>query len=85
MELNKDTVQDFLLRNECDWIEFRTNVPVASHMGGVWERQIRTTRNILNALLNQSGTQLNNESLRTFMFEAEAIVNSRPLTTDNLT
>ena len=61
-----------------------TDVPSASHMGGVWERQIRTARNVLRALLQKNGTQLDDESLRTFMCETEAIVNSRPLTVDNL-
>ncbi|CAG2191402.1 unnamed protein product [Mytilus edulis] len=60
------------------------NVPSASHMGGVWERQIRSVRNVLASLMHQSGTQLDDESLRTFMCEAAAIVNSRPLTLDNL-
>jgi hypothetical protein len=83
--MNKNKVKDFLLQNECDWIEFQTNVPAASHMGGSWERQIRTVRNVLNALLNQSGTQLDDESLHTFMCETEAIVNSRPLTATNPT
>ena len=60
------------------------NPPAASHMGGVWERQIRSVRNVLCALLQGSGQQLDDELLRTFMCEAEAIVNSRPLTTDGL-
>ena len=33
-------------------------------MGGSWERQIRTVRNVRNTLLNQSGTQLDDESLK---------------------
>ena len=53
-------------------------------MGGVWERQISTARSVLNAILLQSGTQLNDESLHTFICKAEAIVNSRPLTIDNM-
>ena len=60
------------------------NVPSASHMGGVWERQIRTVRNVLSAILERNGTQLNDEALTTFMCEAEAIVNSRPLTVDSI-
>lgn len=59
------------------------NVPHASHVGGVWERQIRTVRSILSVLLDQHGPQLDDESLRTFMIEAETIVNGRPLTVDN--
>ena len=61
------------------------NVPHASHMGGVWERQIRTVRSILSSLLSQHGGQLHDESLNTLMVEAEAVVNSRPLTTDSST
>ena len=61
------------------------NVPHASHMGGVWERQIKTVRSVLTGHLENHGNQLDDESLRTLMIEAEAIVNSRPLTTDDLT
>lgn len=39
---------------------------------------------ILLLLLDQHGSQLDGESLRTFMVEAECIVNSRPLTYDIL-
>ena len=53
-------------------------------MGGVWERQIRTVRSILSSMMDQDGLNLDDESLRTFMYEVSAIVNSRPLTTDNL-
>ena len=31
--------KDFLLREECDFIAFKCNVPTSSHMGGVRERQ----------------------------------------------
>ena len=50
------------------------NVPNASHMGGVWKRQIRTVRNVLSVLLDQHGDQLDDETLRIFLVEAEAIV-----------
>ena len=53
-------------------------------MGGVWERQIRSVRNVLSALMCDHGTQLDDESLRTLMCEAAAIVNSRPLSVQNL-
>ena len=53
-------------------------------MGGVWERQIRSVRNVLSVLLENNGNQLDDESLSTFMCEAEAIINSRPLTVDGL-
>jgi len=60
------------------------NLPSASHMGGVWERQIRTVCAILAALLEEHGQQLDDESLRTLMCEAESVVNSHPLTVDLL-
>ena len=60
------------------------NVPSASHMGGAWERQILTVRKILGSLMDQGGSQLDDETLRTLMCEAAATVNSRPLTVDNL-
>ena len=49
-------------------------------MGGAWERMIRSVRNVLVGILAQHSTQLDDELLRTFMVEAEAIVSSRPLT-----
>ena len=42
--------------------------------------KFETVRSILAALLDRNGTQLYYESLRTFMVEAEAIINCRPLT-----
>jgi hypothetical protein len=77
-------VTGYLQAQNCDYIDFKLNCPNASHMGGVWQRQIRTVRSVLSSLLNQAGHQLDDESLRTLMCEAMAIVNSRPLTTDNL-
>ena len=53
-------------------------------MGGVWERQIRSVRNVLITLLHIHGKQLDDESLRTFLYESDPIVNSRPLTVDNI-
>ena len=83
-ELDHDKIGKELLRNNCDWFSFKMNVPSASHMGGVWERQIRSVRSVLSVLLDDNGTQLDDESLNTFMCEAEAIINSRPLTVDGL-
>ena len=60
------------------------NAPSASHTGGVWERQIRTVRNILNAVLQLSPGRLDDSSLRTLFYEAMSIVNSRPLTVSEL-
>lgn len=84
-EMDHKKIQRELLKDNCDWFAWKMNVPHASHMGGVWERQIKTVRSVLTGLLENHGNQLDDESLRTLMIEAEAIVNSRPLTTDDLT
>ena len=74
-EMNQDKIKKKLLEEQCDWFTFKMNVPAASHMGSVWEWQIRTVRNVLASLLQDNGWQLDNESLRTLMCK-EAIVNS---------
>ena len=53
-------------------------------MGGSWERLIRTVRSVLSVLLQEHGSQLDGEALRTLMTEAENVINSRPLTVENL-
>jgi len=83
-EFDHNKISEFLLTQNCDWITWRNNVPLASHMGGVWERQIRTVRNILSAMLHDHAGHLDDESFRTLLAEVECIVNSRPLTTENI-
>ena len=83
-ELDQLKIVRELQSHDCDWFSFRMNTPSASHMGGVWERQIRSARNVLNALLEKNGAQLDDEALRTLFCGAQAIVNSRPLTVDSL-
>ena len=72
-ELDTTSVKEYLSSQDCDWIDFNLNTPHASHMGGIWERQIRTTRSVLSLLL-EHGTQIDDEALRTLMTEAESIV-----------
>ena len=73
-----------LLEQGSDWIRWHKNSPLASHMGGVWERQIRSARAILGCLLKTHGECLDNESLLTVMKEVEGIFNSRPLAVEVL-
>lgn len=63
-----------LLKRNRDWVEYKINVAHSSHMGGTWERQIRTVRDVLTALLSSYGLQLDDESLITFMTEAKVIL-----------
>ena len=72
---NRQRIHEYLLQQEVRWI---FNPPAASHHGGIWERCIRTTRKILNALLNEQ--VLNDEGLLTLMCEVEAVMNGQPIT-----
>ena len=80
-EMDDDKIKAELLKEGVDWIR---NPASASNFGGVWERQIRSIRNVMNALLLEHCSSLDDESLRTFMCEAEAIINERPLTVETL-
>ena len=83
-EMNHTKIKHFLQGKGADWLVWIKNTPAASHMGGVWERQIRSARNILSSLLKVHGNSLNDEALSTLMSEVEAILNSQPLTVELL-
>ena len=53
-------------------------------MNGIWERQIRSARAILNSLLQTHIHILDEESLQKLMTETEAVINSRPLTDETI-
>ena len=82
--MDEEKISAYLHENSCEWIPFQFNVPHASHMGGVWERQIRTVREAIETTLMKAGEQLDDEAFRTFITEAENIVNSRPLSVSHL-
>jgi len=68
-------VHRHLLLKEIEW---KFNPPAASHMGGIWERQIRTVCRALDVVMK--GQIVNDELLDTMFCEVESMVNSRPLT-----
>ncbi|KAK2564378.1 hypothetical protein P5673_011803 [Acropora cervicornis] len=80
-EMDDERIKAELLKHNIDWIR---NPAMASNFGGAWERQIRSVRNIMAALMKQHGHSLDDESLQTLLCEVEAVVNSRPLTTESL-
>ena len=85
-EMDDDKIRRELLKENCDWVSFQMNVPTASHAGGAWERMIRSARAVLNGLVQECHeARLDDELLRTLLCEVEAIVNSRPLTSFNMT
>lgn len=74
-EWNHQKISDHRLQGNVKWI---FNPPSASHMGGVWERQIRTFRSVLNSVLQLQ--RLDDEGLATLFCCVESIVNGRPIT-----
>lgn len=72
---NKQRLRRFLLQ---EMIEWSFNPPAASHMGGVWERLIRSVRRVFNAVIRNSS--LDDFELQTVMCEIESVVNNRPIT-----
>ena len=83
--MDTDKIRRELLKDNCDWVEIKMNVPHASHMGGAWERMIRSARASLTAVLSSHAEQLDDEVLRTVMVEVEAVINSRPLSFPEMT
>ena len=59
-------------------VEWNFNPPSAPHMGGAWERLIRSVKTTLKAILKERAPR--EEVLQTVLCEAEWIVNGRPLT-----
>ncbi|KAK3895047.1 hypothetical protein Pcinc_001215 [Petrolisthes cinctipes] len=72
---NQNQIHEHLLKREITW---KFNPPEASHMGGVWERQIRTVRAVLAGVIKQQ--TLDDESLVTLIAVVESIINGRPIT-----
>ncbi|XP_062542407.1 uncharacterized protein LOC134210369 [Armigeres subalbatus] len=81
---SKEVVEAVDIRDDCadQLTNARTkwmfNPPVAPHMGGVWERLVRSVKELLTAF--NDGRRLTDEILQTVLVEAEDIINSRPLT-----
>ena len=75
MDLINSSVQKTLQQREIEWSFI---FPQAPHMGGAWERIIRTIKRILNALLLQQ--TLADNFLSTVLAEVNSIIISRPLT-----
>ena len=73
--LNTKKLKDDMLLEAIEW---NFNPPHAPHMGGAWERLIRSVKEILRHLVGER--LLNDEELVSFLCETEKILNDRPLT-----
>ena len=70
--LNTKQVYDDMLLEAIDW-KF-----IPAHTLGIWERLVRSIKNILNSLI--SGKLLTSKQLESYLCEVEKILNDRPLT-----
>ncbi|XP_065180445.1 uncharacterized protein LOC135811008 [Sycon ciliatum] len=59
-------------------IKWEFNPPAAPHMGGAWERLVRSVKTALRAVLKERAPR--EDTRITLLTEVEAILNSRPLT-----
>lgn len=59
-------------------VEWRFVPPASPHMGGSWERLIKSVKTALKVVLKERAPR--EETLYTFLCEVENIINSRPLT-----
>ena len=66
-EMNHQKIEFFLQNTGADYINWHRNPQASSHMGGVWERQIRSAHTLLMSLLHTHRKSLNDESLRTLL------------------
>lgn len=78
--LKKLESEGFKERLQVQGVDWVFNPPLASHQGGAWERLIRSVRKVLLAIPALQQTTPCDESLLTYLKEAEAVINNRPLT-----
>jgi hypothetical protein len=71
-------MQKFLMTELPNPIQWKFSSPVAPHMGGAWERLVRSIKLALKAVIRNRRVTL--EEFRTQLCQAEAVVNGRPLT-----
>ena len=74
-KLDKKRITDFATTFHIQW---HFNPPAAPHMGGAWERLVRSTKQVMYGLVKDH--VLTDPQLITWLTEVEHILNSRPLT-----
>lgn len=73
-DVSYNTIVDFYTSNS---IDHKFTIPLASHMGGIYESGIKSVKMLLKRHL--SSTKLTYELLYTVLVQIEGILNSRPL------
>ena len=73
--LDQDAIKTFATTLQINWI---FNPPKSPHMGGIWERMVRSVKEVMHGIIRDH--VLTDPQLYTVLTEVELIVNSRPLT-----
>ena len=73
--LDDDKIKQSIADKKVVW---HFNPPLAAHFGGVNATMIKSAKKAMHAIMDNAG--INDEELKTAMIEAEALINSRPLT-----
>ena len=73
--LDRTKITDFATALKIDW---SFNPPEAPHMGGAWERLVKSSKEVMFGLIKNH--VLTDPQLLTWLTEVESILNSRPLT-----
>jgi hypothetical protein len=74
-ELNQDEIIREMTKRGIEWAFIP---PGAPHMGGAWERLVRSVKTSLKTVLKERVPK--EETLHTFLTEIEKVLNDRPLT-----
>jgi hypothetical protein len=74
-ELKKASQSNELAKRGIEW---KFNPPSSPHMGGIWERMVRSVKTIMHNLCKEQ--TLTDEALVTLMCKVEEVLNARPLT-----
>lgn len=76
VSIDSDAIHAYAVKFNVQW---HFNPPGASHMGGLWERMIRTIRKVFAGIAH-SNVRWTDDVLHTLFCEAESIINGRPIT-----
>ena len=76
LNFSASTLREYGVSRGIDW---KFNVPHSPHMGGAWERMVKTVKSVLKFVIRDA-PRLNDEIFSTLLCEVENITNGRPLT-----
>ena len=83
-EMDNERIQSFMESLGGDLVRWIKNPPAASHIGGIWERQIGSAPAILSSPLSTHGKSLDEESLLRLLAETEGILISWPVSVETI-